>query len=955
MIHKLLTSLFIAAGFLSSAYAQDFGGHPASLEWKQIDTDSVRVIFPKGMEEQAKRSASLIHYMYANNKVSIGEEASKVDIVFRNQTVMPNGFVSLPLFRSEFFTTPPSTVMLSALDWNDALTIHEYRHVLQYLNARKGMGEFMYWLSGEPGWAGFVGLMVPSWFMEGDAVVTETALTNSGRGRTPHFSLDMRAMLLQDKAYNYMKARNNSFKDMVPDHYQMGYVLSTYIRKHYGNDVWKNVLADVTKLNGLVYPFSRNLEKHTGMGTRKLYRNAYTELQQELKEQVAQLDLTPSERLSLRRYNTFTNYRHPQMTEEGDLLAIKSSYKEISTLVRIRDGKEEKLVDLGPSTDPHLTYSKGKVAWTEVTYDPRWSMRDYSVVVTYDLKTKEKRYLTQESKYFSPQLSADGKRLLVVEMDELLKYKLKILDAVSGKVLQEIQHPDNLLLRYPRWSDDEQAVISLAHHNSQFFFVKYSLQQQQWEQVGQATAHIMTQPYVGGKHLYFSASFSGIDNIYALDMETEEVFQLTSVPIGAYNPTLSADNKQLIFREYDSIGFEVKSMNLKEGLWEKVQIKEPYEMGLFDEEIAKQEGGNVLDKFPVKNFEVTDYSAGIGGMKLHSWMPFASVDWLPFATASRAGVNFMTENLLHTWQTDLGFVYNFNDSVATYSFDVNYGGFYPLLSAGVEVQPGFKRSIQSEEEISVITQDRYTAKAGVTLPLNFSKGAYYRSLNMTGQLRHSWFNYQENQDFNRQLTSLRGIVTFHNIKRRALQQVKPRFGQSLSLVYDQEIGVENFVLMADGTFYFPGFWITHNIYPQIAYRWKHYDENRSIDFGDVFTYARGYNRPNYDKMRDVVRASVNYHMPLFYPDFGFAGLLYLSRVRSNFFYDFSMTNPVQQDKEFTSEMYRSAGGEIFLDLQGFNNRALQIGVGMRTSYRFDQDPLEGGEPLSFEIIFANIL
>ena len=39
----------------SIVYAQQFGGHPPSTHWKQINTDTVRVVFPDGLglEKQA--------------------------------------------------------------------------------------------------------------------------------------------------------------------------------------------------------------------------------------------------------------------------------------------------------------------------------------------------------------------------------------------------------------------------------------------------------------------------------------------------------------------------------------------------------------------------------------------------------------------------------------------------------------------------------------------------------------------------------------------------------------------------------------------------------------------------------------------------------------------------------------------------------------------------------------
>ena len=46
---------------LNNLYGQRFGGTPPSVKWKQINTDTARVIFPAVLDSQAQRVASLVH------------------------------------------------------------------------------------------------------------------------------------------------------------------------------------------------------------------------------------------------------------------------------------------------------------------------------------------------------------------------------------------------------------------------------------------------------------------------------------------------------------------------------------------------------------------------------------------------------------------------------------------------------------------------------------------------------------------------------------------------------------------------------------------------------------------------------------------------------------------------------------------------------------------------------
>ena len=84
--------------------AQEFGGEPASVKWKQVNTDTVRIIFPAGMDSIAKRIASITSKEQQQYTGTIGNRLHKVNIVLHNQTTFSNGFVSLAPWRSEFFS-----------------------------------------------------------------------------------------------------------------------------------------------------------------------------------------------------------------------------------------------------------------------------------------------------------------------------------------------------------------------------------------------------------------------------------------------------------------------------------------------------------------------------------------------------------------------------------------------------------------------------------------------------------------------------------------------------------------------------------------------------------------------------------------------------------------------------------------------------------------------------------
>src|SRR5690606_7327779 len=117
----------------------------------------------------------------------------------------------------EFFTMPPQNYnFVSTNDWLNMLAAHEYRHIVQYRHASRGFNKLVFYLFGNPSFAGLAHAAAPDWFWEGDAVATETAFTHGGRGRIPHFALAFRTNLLEGRTFNYHKQYLRSYKHHIP-------------------------------------------------------------------------------------------------------------------------------------------------------------------------------------------------------------------------------------------------------------------------------------------------------------------------------------------------------------------------------------------------------------------------------------------------------------------------------------------------------------------------------------------------------------------------------------------------------------------------------------------------------------------------------------------------------------------------------------------------------------------
>ena len=97
--------LFCLLAIVINSSAQQFGGNPPSLKWKQINTDTVRVIFPDGLQKLANEIAAISHQL-GSTQSTLGKKIRKINIVMQNQTTISNAYVGLGPYRSEFYMTP---------------------------------------------------------------------------------------------------------------------------------------------------------------------------------------------------------------------------------------------------------------------------------------------------------------------------------------------------------------------------------------------------------------------------------------------------------------------------------------------------------------------------------------------------------------------------------------------------------------------------------------------------------------------------------------------------------------------------------------------------------------------------------------------------------------------------------------------------------------------------------
>ncbi len=177
------------------------------------------------------------------------------------------------------------------------------------------------------------------------------------------------------------------------------------------------------------------------------------ERKKDYEEAIKNIDLTSFETVSKRNSNAYTDYSFPQPLGNGKIVAVKAGIGDIETLVVLTpDGKEDQRYVQGFINDAGmLSAANQRVVWNEYRYDPRWTVRNYSILKGYDFGTRTAKIISKHSRYAAAAISPDGNRVATIETSAEYKIRLVILDYSTGKVVKEFSNPDNDLLTMPRW------------------------------------------------------------------------------------------------------------------------------------------------------------------------------------------------------------------------------------------------------------------------------------------------------------------------------------------------------------------------------------------------------------------------------------------------------------------------------------------------------------------------
>ena len=963
--------MFLLLLLFSQQPAHGQSAIPPDIKLMQLSHKDVRVIYEEGMDSTAFRIANAIAYLRHNRMATLPQSKMKdIDILLHNHTTIPNAFVALAPFRSEFFGTPlqNSAELGGTASWIDLLSIHEYRHVQQFYHSKVGFTKFLAFTFGDVGWGVGSNLMLPNWYWEGDAVVYETALTNSGRGRAPYFFREYKALFTNSIRVTYDQARFGSFVHPSPNHYQLGYLMQMHGRNISDNNLWNRVAEKSARWKPVVMSTSRNLKSETGLTTKKMFAEIKDSTLKSWKADM-QSDSdtefsTVSPKLGKRE---LAGYGFPHFTANENILAIKSTSHTTPTLVQItKDGSEQVLTSLGITTNEFLFYNGSDVYWTEVSLDPRWEYRNYSDIFHFDISTGTKQQITQKQKYFSPSLSNAKDRLAVVSYQPDLRPSLYVLDTNGQEVQQKKEFALDANISFPVWLAKDSALVFVKTYQEKSGLYVWNLKTDKIHSLFPSVNHIITFPKVIDNYVYFASTFSGTDDIYriALNNPTEAERIIHSF-LGAYAFDVDHSANEIVYATYTHRGTVLATSKISV---EKTFVTADQSLIEHFPELSGTvafEGGTFLNQLPsiADSTTIKPFDKKTELINTHSWAPNLADPIVAFSGYST--------NLTGTLNLTASALYNINENAVGAHLLAEYSGFYPVVYLEAGLWDG--RSTDNNGVLGTLsgfpldgsTSNEHRVALGLGLPLTTVKGNFLRTFSIRSDL--GFLRYFINEsigvriqegDFSYSSTSL----FFENRKRQASQQIYSPFSQQLSVTFRTPAFVDDrnvsSQFLSRANFTFPGFHPTNNTIFSAGYSRRQL--NSFFFFTDEFLYPRGYVVSELPAFESFTFSSLGYAFPLLYPHDNFLGLAYINRIRAQVFADVGFTQKsvmVERDANllptFTLEdqTYRSLSAELIFD--GTFARIIPINLTLRASHLFDAHGKNAAGIQTFQVTVAN--
>ena len=955
MKRLLMLITLVLCGLLSTeslvAQYYSWGVDPPTYRWRQMNAKDYRVIYPDTVQPIANRT---MYYLDAvQNDISYGYRHPQMNIPFvvHPANFRSNGMVMWMPRRVEFLSTPE--IRGYSMPWTKQLVAHEYRHAVQYNNLNRGIVKALSYVLGQQ--SSTIGLLfMPLWMMEGDAVMSETEMSTFGRGLQPSFTMAYRAH--ESVAYEYKNFDKwfcGSYKNYIPSHYNLGYLLSRHGYQQYDTVMGDDVAELTSRRPWMVVSNTWVLKKLYGSSRPKLFFDTFLTLEDHWRA-LADVEETTMP-MPVAEPESYTTYSFPQPLGNGRVLFLKETLDKPTAFVIVDEatGEEQRVVYTGYVSTRPAVDTRGRVWWTEYRQSALFGEKVASQLCYMDIKSgtthKMKKYLNVL--YPTP---TSGGGFAWVEYTPDGRYTIVASGIAHIARRTELDYGSEV--HGLAWDDKTEALYLIITDDNGMHIAR--LDGEGITPVTCAAYTTLSDLVARGGRLYYGSIASGRDELHTYDLISGEEYRLSTSRYGSFQP-VPLDSCRVVATSYDKRGYMPVTQSVANGVKveyaphpPKILLPETRPWNVVNLDTVRFDSAaadSVLAITPPKRFR-----RFANAFNIHSWAP-ASYD--PYALTEESHIAFnlgatvMTQNLLSTlegfatwgWNRKDGSV--FKGTLRYKGLGLNmwisgtYGGRQQIYKAAVYNPVLGELEYPDEPECGRY----YSVTAGATLPILLPRGYHTSQFAVSA----SW-NFSNGMVANvdkimiqgGKVTNIKTIgysegvhllnlgVSFQDNVRMAHRDFLPPWGIALAANYGINPATSTFghLVVFYGKLYTPGFAPHHSLSIAAAYQtsvggFQSDMVLSSLSFKSSRLIPRGYT--SYDiENNNYVATSLNYHMPVWYPDGGIRGVIYFKRVRLNLGGDYAsfermVVNPVDGSLHKQRKHIGSFGIDIGVDFNPF--------------------------------------
>ncbi len=757
---RLLKYITIALAFLiaipASAQFYVTGDDPGNARWYSVETENFKVIYPEGADSLARIYARKIEQFrlpvsLTSGYVSGEGKGKKMPVVLHAYNGA-NGSVAWAPKRMDLFSIP-SPYDPEPIPWSTMLAVHESRHVTQMQFGLTKALKPGNWLFGEM-WNILASLVYPGICnMEGDAVITETAWTPSGRGRTADFLNYYWVAFDQGDFRKWHQWRYVSQKKNALDHYSLGYLTLGGIRYLYDCPEYMSEgyhLAARRPYNlGAFYTASKKL-------TGKKFDDAFMEVCDTMytlwkADADARKPYIPSEPVSpeTRMYTDYTD----NIIIGNDIYAIKKGHVDVPTLVRIDStGKEHRISTFAYETGKlEWSSEQGRLYWSETKADERWTLKTDSRIRYMEKGSKKKHTLKNRSLLYNPAPSEKG--IATIKYDISGKSYISIINPQTGAEKSSFEAPDGMELIEAAWIEDVIYTTAISDNG----FGIYSLDMNgRWKTLLEPQPVKIKDFGSYRDQLVFTCDRTGANELYHFNPVTGDLRQKTSTRYGSEDFRYSEDGRWLYYSSQTMDGMRIFRTRTDSLIDRKADFtvlhKYPIAEKITAQEREIARSRNVTADIDVQVSKPKKYRKFPHAFNVHSWAPvYVNVDKImnfsfgQIWEAASLGAAGIIQNRLSTMTGEFGYSAHkdpFNNAKWRHSGHARftYSGLYPVLEATIDINDRAARQYNTNAYLysdgragmEVVSKELSTpyieGRLSAYIPFRFSTGGWFKGI-----------------------------------------------------------------------------------------------------------------------------------------------------------------------------------------------------------------------------------